>query len=413
MNIKTALATLLVALTLTTPLQASRMETLEAEAREVSGRKDKESEVYQRGISEIDSEDWNAAVKSFSKVIEMKGSRTDGALYWTAYALNRLGRKTEAKKSIDALGKAYPDSRWNDDAEALDLEMRQASGETVRPDALRDDELKMIAINSLMNTDPEKAYPMLEKIVRSKTATSKMKEQALFVLTQSSSPRAQALIGDLARGNDGTSLQKKAIKYLGINSNEKNRAVLSEIYASPSSSAALKRDILQSFMIAGDKSRVLAAAKGEKDAETRMAAIQLLGVMGARAELSSMYSSETSKAAREKILQALFIAGDSERLGQLARSEQDRELRMLAIRNLGLTGGKSTPALLALYGSESDREIKEAVIDGLFVQGNARTLIDLSKKEADKQLKKRIIQKLSVMGSDEAVEYMLQILEED
>ena len=58
-------------------------------------------------------------------------------------------------------------------------------------------------------------------------------------------------------------------------------------------------------------------------------------------------------------------------------------------------------------------DVKEAVIDGLFVQGNARALIDLSKKETNKALKREMLQKLSVMHNKEAVDYMLEILNEE
>jgi hypothetical protein len=405
-------AALLAALILTTPLTAYG-EALDAgDQKAKTPAEARDLELYQRGVSAIDAEDWNGAVKAFTQVVDAQGSRTDGALYWTAYALNRLGRKGEAMKAVTTLRRAYPKSRWLDDAEALDVEIRESRGEAVHPEAVADDELKVMAINSLMNTDPEKAYPMLEKIVRSKTASEKMKEQALFVLTQSDSARAEALIADLARGKSGEEMQRKAVKYLGINDSDRNQQVLAEIYAAPASSTALKRDILQAFMIAGDEARVLTAAKSEKDPELRAHAVEFLGVMGASAELAAMYASGASKKEREGILQALFIAGDEERLAAIARSEQDRDLRASAIRNLGLTGEESAPALLAIYASDKDQTIREAVINGLFVQGNAKALIGLSKTEKDPALKREIIRKLSVMDSDESVKYMLEILDE-
>lgn len=412
MNIRKAIAALLVAFTLTTPMVAATNEYTEAEEKGRHPERDREREAYQRGTSNIDAENWNAAVREFGKVIEMKGSRADGAMYWTAYALNRMSRRAEAVQVIDTLKKSYPQSRWLNDAQALEIEMRQARGENVKPEDIDDDDLKMIAINSLMHTDPAKAYPLLEKIVRSGSANMKMKERALFILTQSPDPRAIALIGEIARGNSNPSLQEEAVKYLGVNGGERNLQLLSELYSS-AASVDVKESILQAFMIAGQRTRVLTAAKSEKNPELREKAIQLLGVMGARADLASLYTTETSRDAKEKILQALFIAGDTDRLGELAKSERDPELRAVAIRNLGLTGSRSAPILLQLYATETSSDIKEAVIEGLFVQGNARALIDLSKKEKNKELKREIIQKLSVMGSDEAVKYMLEILNDE
>jgi len=50
------------------------------------------------------------------------------------------------------------------------------------------------------------------------------------------------------------------------------------------------------------------------------------------------------------------------------------------------------------------------VIQGLFVQGNAKALVDLARKETDPSVKKEIVGKLSVMGSKEATDYLMEIL---
>lgn len=386
-----------------------------AEANEVTEevtdeRSEREADMYEAGTDAIDDEQWDEAVQAFRDVAQMKSTRADGALYWMAYALNRSGRRSEALTAIDGLKKNYPSSKWLDDARVLEIEARQAGGERVRPERFEDDDLKMIAINSLMHNDPEKAYPLLEKIVRG-TSSKKIKERALFILAQSPSPRAQTLIASIARGNANPDLQKGAVRFIGIHGGERNRAVLSEVYAS-ATSRDVKKEVLQAFMLSDDKARVLSAAKSEKDAELREKAIHLLGVMGARGELAALYAAETSHSAKEEIIQALFIAGDSERIGDLARNEKDASLRREAIRKLGLMGGKTAGSLLSLYAAETSVEGKKAVIEALFLQDNVRALIDLSKKETNQQLRREALQKLSIMDDEEALKYMLQILEE-
>lgn len=378
-----------------------------AEDREESD--DREAELYEEGTDAIDDEEWDEAVRAFKAVAEMNGSRADGGLYWMAYALNKAGRRAEAVQAIAGLKKNFPKSRWLDDAKALELETRTARGERVAPERIQDEDLKMIAINSLMHSDPEKAYPLLEKIVRG-SSDKKIKERALFILAQSPSPRAQALIADIARGKANPDLQKMAVKYIGIHGGERNRAVLSELYAS--GSREVKKEVLRALMIANDKARVHTAAKSESDPELRKDAIHLLGVMGARAELHSLYAAESSPEVKKQIIQGLFLSNDGERLGDLARGEKDPQLRREAIRKLGLIGAKTGPTLQALYASETSAESKKAIIEAFFLQNNARALIDLSKKETNPQLRKSALQKLSLMNDDEALAYMLQILEE-
>jgi HEAT repeats/Outer membrane lipoprotein len=371
---------------------------------------DRESDLYEEGTDAIDEQEWNDAIKAFKAVAEMGGSRADGGLYWMAYALNKSGRRAEAVQAVEGLKKNYPKSKWIDDAKALELETRQARGERVAPGSLQDEDLKMIAINSLMHSDPEKAYPLLEKIVRG-SSDHKIKERALFILAQSPSPRAQTLIADIARGNANPDLQKTAVKYIGIHGGERNREVLSSLYAS--GSREVKKEVLRALMIASDKARVHAAAKSEPDAGLRKEAIHLLGVMNARAELHSLYAAETSAEVKKQIINGLFISNDGERLGDLARGEKNPELRREAIRKLGLVGSKTAPTLLSLYAAgDTDVESKKAIIEAFFLQSNARALIDLSKKETNQTLRKAALQKLSLMNNDEALAYMLQILEE-
>ena len=69
------------------------------------------------------------AIDAFNRVIEDKGSRADGALYWRAYAENKLGKRTEAQATIAELKKTYPNSHWLDDAKALEVEVGQQSGQ--------------------------------------------------------------------------------------------------------------------------------------------------------------------------------------------------------------------------------------------------------------------------------------------
>src|SRR5262249_27406844 len=100
-----------------------------------------EDRLYAKGESAIDGRRWDEAVQAFGEVASANGSRADGALYWKAYALNKLGRRQEALTTISHLRQAYAGSRWMDDAKALELEVQQASGKPVNPDAEPDEDL--------------------------------------------------------------------------------------------------------------------------------------------------------------------------------------------------------------------------------------------------------------------------------
>src|SRR5204863_9360443 len=123
---------------------------------------------------------------------------------------------------------------------------------------------------------PEQAIPIIEKML-SGTNSPKVKVRALFVLSHIRVARARGIIAAVAKGNSNPDLQLKAIRYLGIMSGTENRQLLADVYKS-SSDPAVKRAILRSFMVAGDRERLLSVARTETTPELRGEAVQQLGV---------------------------------------------------------------------------------------------------------------------------------------
>jgi hypothetical protein len=100
-----------------------------------------------------------------------------------------------------------------------------------------------------------------------------------------------------------------------------------------------------------------------------------------------------------------------DRLIELSRTERDPELQKKAINNLGLTGSqKSGETLVAMYHSSSDRGVKGAVLNALFLQNNGKALVDIARKESDPVLKKEAVQKLSLTHSKEGGAYLEELL---
>ncbi|RPI21808.1 MAG: hypothetical protein EHM61_23870 [Acidobacteria bacterium] len=367
---------------------------------------------YDRGVKALDEKRWADAVQSFDEVVRVKSARSDAALYWKAYALNKLGRRADAVTSLQTLGKTYPTSGWLDDAKALELEMRQASGQPVSPDNTENEDLKLMAIDGLLASDPDRAIPMLEKILQG-NQSAKIKERALFVLAQGGSVRAEEIVITLARNSAQPELQAKAIQFIGLSGRAKSRQALAQLYAS-ATSPEVKRAVLSGLMLSGDRERLIAIAKEEKSAELKGEAINQLGVLGAKTELWQMYESAGTAGEKEAILNALFVAGDVDKLIQVAQTEKDPQTRGAAIQRLGVSHAQKTSAILvSMYQTEKDPEIRTKVLDALFVQGNATVLIDFARKEKDPQLRKEIVSRLSIMRSKEATDYMMEILNKE
>jgi len=380
--------------------------SLNSQAASANGR---EEQLYKDGTNDLNDSQWQQAAEKFSELAAMKGRRADAALYWKAYSLNKAGRRVEAESTIAELRRDYPRSDWLRDAGALELQIKQGSGQAVDPGRETDEDLKLLAINSLMNSEPERAIPLLKGVLTNPNNSIKLKERALFVLAQSDSPQSAQVIDAVARGQSGSDLQVRAVRYLGM-SGTRHLKLLQDIYAA-SSDVKVKQAVLQAYMTSGAKESVLAAARSENNSELRRSAIHQLGAMGARNELAQLYGSTSSSDDKEAILRAFGVAGDTEELIRIATTESDSRVREHAIRSLGPFGGeKARPALVQIYTNEKDPELRRAAVQSLFVLGDATDLIALARKESNPEMKRQLVEQLSLMPSKDARDYMLEIL---
>ena len=363
---------------------------------------------YQNGTRALDNGRWDEAVQYFTQVVNQNGTRADGAMYWIAWAQNKQGNSAAALEWLQRLNSTYKESRWVAEARALDVEIRQSAGQKVRPENVPDEELRLMALNSLARADDQRAIPMLEKIVNG-TGSPRLKERALYVLAQNGSPEARAIVIKIARGGN-PDLQARAVQHLGAFGGAESKQALLDIFKT-STNVTVKRNILRSFMNTGDRAQLLDVARTEPLPELRAEAVQQLGNMGAQEELAQLYRTEKTIEVRRRIIQAMFQRQNPDVLLQLLKTETEPELRRTIVQNLGQMGSsQGAAALQSLYASEKDEAVRRAVIDAFANQRNAKVLIELSRKETDIAMKKRIVDRLSQMKSAEATDYFMEIL---
>ena len=366
--------------------------------------------LYSDGTRAINESRWQDAVGLFGRVAEMRGEHAEGALYWKAYAENKEGQQASALSTCGELRKQYPKSRWLNECGALEIEIRGKSGDPVAPQAEADENLKLLALNALMQQDQAQAVPILQKILAG-NQSEELKSRALFVLAQSGSPEAQALIKQIAQGQSGPALQIKAIRMLATQGKRANDT-LADIYQH-TSDTQVKRAILQSYLVSGDPEKELAAARTETDPELVKTAVHTLGAMGAGQDLLTLYRATNNAQTKADIINSFIASGHNgvAPLTEIAQSEQDADLRRKAIRNLGIAGGSSVaPALVATYQKNTDVETKKAAAQALFLANDAHDLVVLARAENNVEMKQYLVQQLSLMHSQEATAYMMEIL---
>jgi hypothetical protein len=136
------------------------------------------------GTRAVNEGRWSDAIAIFAKIADQKSDHADGALYWKAYAENKLGQTADALATCASLRAGYPKTSWLDDCGALEIEIRAKGGKPVQPKAEQSDELKLLALNSLMERNQAEGRAQLEEIVNDEDSSPKLKEGARFLLGQ-------------------------------------------------------------------------------------------------------------------------------------------------------------------------------------------------------------------------------------
>jgi tetratricopeptide (TPR) repeat protein len=399
---------------------AERAREMRDRAREsidrVRENEDRNMEIYRDGTSSIDDHRYERAIDRFDRVIANKWSRADGAYYWKAYALNKLGKRDEALAALAEIPKQFPQSRWVNDAKALQVEIQQASGKPVTPDSVSDEDLKLLAINALMNSEPDRALPLLEKLINDPKNNLGIKGRALYVLAQTRSDKSHEIVAQYAKSGSNQDLQIRAVGYVGSFRTKEGQQVLGEVYTA-NSDVAVRRAVLRAMSNSRDAAHLLNAAKTEQNVELRREAIRGLGNMQAVNELSQLYPSETTPELKEAMIDAIAAARGVDKMIELARSEKDANVRAYAIRRLGfmrnpqVSGEKPIEALAAIYKTESDKTVKSIIIRSLWQSGACQPLVDISRGEKDPALKSESVRALGQMkGCKEATDYLMELI---
>jgi hypothetical protein len=273
-----------------------------------------DDDAYAVGTRAMDENRWPDAVSAFDRVINEKGKRVDAAFYWKAYSLNKLGKTPLAIATCDQLRSQFADSTWNKDCAVISMDGK--ADPKLRADQMRmnadihapkvriapfavwadgpgdrvvpgsDEDLKILAINSLLNKDPATAIPLLRGILSGNQSIN-VKKHALFILAQSRSPEADGILHDAALGKLDPQLQGEAIRSMAVFQGKRANDTLAEAYRT-TTDPKIKKSIISAMFITKDAPRMVEMAKNEKDLELKRTIVSQLALMNDKAATDYM-----------------------------------------------------------------------------------------------------------------------------
>jgi len=357
---------------------------------------------------------YDDAIRQFDRVLAQKGANADGAAYWKAYSQFKLAKSDDVVTTIAALRKDFPQSRYLNDAKVLEADAKRMAGQPVNPASEGNDELKLLAINGIKNTDPERAIPLLEGVL-SATNSLKVKKNALYVLaSMTNQPRAHLILMNYAKGNGNPDLQIEAIRYLATNRDKQTTAAdLMQIYQS-TQDTDVRLAVIGALRSSGNGASLVGiASSNQNPVVIRSSALSGLSGLLGPTELWTLYEKETNKDLRMQILSVFGSIQATEQLTRAIRGEKDQDIVRRAVRSLGNQPASKTGQLLVdLYGTEQDQETRRTIINALANQNNAEGLVAIARKESSLPLKTSIVRQLSDMApkSKVAADYLMEII---
>lgn len=356
---------------------------------------------YTRGTEALDQQRWQDAIGNFDRVIAAKSKRADAALYWKAYALNKLGRSSLVAATCDQLRGTYPRSSWNHDCSTLlaaaadsGIYVGHANSKGLHPTPQPND-------NGIYAGGPPHVRPLDGDQMRN------LQNQLQNMHIQAG-PNAEQL-RDLQKQVQNMHIEA------GLNGNQL-RDLQREIQ-SMHIDAGPNAEQLRNLQMSIQSMPLDAGLPTGNDADLKMLALNsLLQRDSAQAipVIRNILTGSGTPQLKQRAITALAMSQSPEAqsllrdvaTGKVAPNEQREAVQMLGV----FQGKRAADTLADIYRGTSDRSIKRAALSGLFISGNAQSMVDLARNEKDLQLKHDIVAQLALMHDKAATDYMLELL---
>jgi HEAT repeat protein len=388
--------------------------------------RDSADSLYRVARKALDDGDYGRAASIFERIADdyTKSAYAGDALYWRAFALYRRGGTDDlhdALASLESQRSRYPSAATRGDAAALDTRIRgelARRGEAQAAEAIHraadsatrgcpsdDDDMRVAALNALMQMDADQALPVLKKVLARRDGCSEsLRRKAVFLVSQKSNEESANILLGVARSDPSADVRGQAIFWLGQVPGDRSVALLDSVLRSSNDEELQRKAIFALAQHPGERAgKILRDLATRKDVpeETRARVILALGQMrgeeGDVGYLREIFPTLESQRLKEQVLMSVAQSGSADNrrwlLDVATDSKQDVDVRKKALFWAGQSG-LPIADLMAMYGRLSERELKEQVIFVLSQRSESAAtdkLIDIAKHDPDVELRKKAI----------------------
>lgn len=425
------------------PQQGARL------ASRASARPDQVDSTYLQAREALNRGDFRRAASLFARVAERNpdGPQAADATYWRAFALYRAGGTSDlrtARRLLDRHRERWPNATTRGEADALavriDGQLARGGDErsagrvaaqadsVARRDCPRGDEedLRVEALNALMQMDAERAMPVLKQVLARRDPCSvALRRKAMFILSQQRSPEVAAIMLNSVRTDPDAEVREQGVFWLGQVRSEQALAALDSIARRGQDPELREKAVFALSQQRDPRAWATIRAIAEDTAqsnELREKAIFWIGQNNSAENaqyLKQLFARTRSDELRDKIMFSLSQMrgqGNDEWLLSIASDRQySTEVRKQAVFSAGQNRAPAA-AMVALYDKLDDREVREQLIWVMSERRDPLTtdkVIAIAKGDKDIELRRKAIFWLGQSRDPRVQQLLLDIINQE
>ena len=404
--------------------------------------------LYRLARRAMADENYRRAAQLFADLVSRypESDYAGDALYYRAYSLFQLGSQRDLRDAIadiERQARDYSDASTREDAKTLrtrieTLQARRGNADAAQKVAEKasalgrergcpsdDDDMRLAALQGLMQMDAEQALPILRQVLEKRgSCTESLRKHAVFIVSQKRGDEATTLLLDVARADPSEEVRGEAIQWLGQVHSPRAVAALDSIASSATDDEILGKAIFalsQSRDERSDAALRRIAADERKSSHARTQAIFWFGQTHRDADdmrfLRELFSRAHDDEIQGSIIQAMAQAHTSEAMRWLVDLARDKSLSIEARKNSLFWAGQSGVDLRQLIGlydeMKGQTEIQNQLIF-VFSQRRDRDaidkLMDIATNDPDRDLRKQAIFWLGQSHDPRVQKFLLDLI---
>ena len=398
-------------------------------------KQDAADSLYRAARDAMTRGDYNGAASLFQRIASQypNASVADEAMYYQAFALYRVGGTEKLKAAKDVLSKLktkYPKfatgdakslrtricgelARQGDEACAAEVSEAARQVNPTRPANTGssscprddDDDVRVEALNALLQMDAERAMPILRQVLdRRDPCSVVLRRKAVFLVSQKRTTGTADLLLKTARTDPDSEVRQQAVFWLSQVPDERAVDMLEDILRNSKDEELQNKALFALSQHRSGRGSAILREFAVREGTSRELRGQAIFWLGQRASqenndfLRSLYGRLNDDELKDKVLFSLSqrrgMGNEKWLMDIVMNSRENTELRKKALFWAGQSGVGVTE-IIPLYSRIDDREMKEQVIFVLSQRGNTPAavdkLMDIAKNERDSELRKKAI----------------------